>query len=74
MSGEERCNVAQNVVHKDLPRKVAVAGSIEEIMLRNLAFVGFAALLVFARFRQSGQPNSALQRRPKPCLKEQLLP
>ena len=55
---------------KDLQAAVRV----EEVMLRNLAFAGYAAVLVLSLPSQSRQPNSALQRKPKPCLREQLPP
>ena len=45
------------------------------VMLRNLAFVvGYAAILVLSTTASVWQLTSALQRKPKLCLREQLPP
>ena len=43
-------------------------------MLRNLAFdVGYAVILVLSTTTSSGRLTSALQRKPRPCLRKQWL-
>jgi hypothetical protein len=51
---------------------LGVAGHMEEVMLRNLAFViGCARSWFFSLGPQFPQLNSALQKKLRPCLREQ---